>query len=204
MNCVPTEGFRLPARKPRLPKPRTAGRRFGGGTGAPASGISQSSTCICLPAEASAQAGAFLSSLKKSLFQQPLIDAESKVNPVRNSSETLNPAGIILKSNPAAEQQGIISNGVNTLETGMTFPRRFPECGFGYSFPFFCKNAVSKSIGRGRITVEFFLAAKTNICRFPALPWLLDIHQTEWSYPKTACLPAVDRRFEKGALYSPM
>jgi hypothetical protein len=35
------------------------------------------------------------------------------VNPVRNSSGELNPAGIILKSNPAAEQRGIISNGVN-------------------------------------------------------------------------------------------
>jgi len=46
------------------------------------------------------------------------------VNPVRNSSGALNPAlrggapygaepGIILKSNPAAEQRGIISNGVN-------------------------------------------------------------------------------------------
>jgi hypothetical protein len=35
-----------------------------------------------------------------------------KVNPVRNSSGALNPAGIILKSNPAAEQWGIISNGV--------------------------------------------------------------------------------------------
>jgi hypothetical protein len=32
-------------------------------SGAPANGISQSSTCICLPAEASAQAGAFLSIL---------------------------------------------------------------------------------------------------------------------------------------------
>jgi len=46
-----------------------------------------------------------------------------RVNPVRNSSETLNPAGIILKSNPAAEQQGIISNGVNALETGITYPK---------------------------------------------------------------------------------
>jgi len=35
-----------------------------------------------------------------------------EVNPVRNSSGALNPAGIILKSNPAAEQRGIISNGV--------------------------------------------------------------------------------------------
>ena len=48
-----------------------------------------------------------------------------KVNPVRNSSEALNPAlrggtpygaepGIILKSNPVAEQRSIISNGVNS------------------------------------------------------------------------------------------
>jgi hypothetical protein len=35
------------------------------------------------------------------------------VNPVRNSSEALNPAEIFIKSNPAAEQWGIISNGVN-------------------------------------------------------------------------------------------
>jgi len=32
------------------------------------------------------------------------------------------------------------------------------EYGLGYSFSFFCKNAVSKSIGRGRIIVEFFSA----------------------------------------------
>jgi len=37
------------------------------------------------------------------------------VNPVRNSSEALNPAGIFIKSNPAAEQWGIISNGVNVF-----------------------------------------------------------------------------------------
>jgi len=35
-----------------------------------------------------------------------------KVNPVRNSSGALYTAGMILKSNPAAEQRGIISNGV--------------------------------------------------------------------------------------------
>ncbi len=40
------------------------------------------------------------------------------INPVRNSSGALNPAGIILKPNPAAEQQGIISNGVNSKEGG--------------------------------------------------------------------------------------
>jgi hypothetical protein len=43
--------------------------------------------------------------------REPLSNDE--VNPVRNSSGALNPAGIILKCNPAAEQRGIISNGVN-------------------------------------------------------------------------------------------
>jgi alkylation response protein AidB-like acyl-CoA dehydrogenase len=37
------------------------------------------------------------------------------VNPVRNSSGALKPAGIILKCNPATEQRGIISNGVNAF-----------------------------------------------------------------------------------------
>ena len=53
---------------------------------------------------------------------------QEKVNPVRNSSGALNPAGIILKSNPAAEQRGIISNGVkrvvldtNVLVSGLLF-----------------------------------------------------------------------------------
>jgi hypothetical protein len=40
------------------------------------------------------------------------MDHPIKVNPVRNSSGALNPAGIILKSNTVAEQRGIISNGV--------------------------------------------------------------------------------------------
>ncbi len=54
----------------------------------------------------------------------------SKVNPVRNSSGALaalsrgrsglNPAGIILRSDPAAEQRGIISNGVKGYEKGAT------------------------------------------------------------------------------------
>jgi hypothetical protein len=35
-----------------------------------------------------------------------------EVNPVRNSSKTLKSAAIIIKPNPAAEQRGIISNGV--------------------------------------------------------------------------------------------
>jgi hypothetical protein len=34
------------------------------------------------------------------------------MNPVRNSSGALNPAGIILELNPTAKQWGIISNGV--------------------------------------------------------------------------------------------
>jgi len=44
-------------------------------------------------------------------IKSPLLE----VNPVRNSSGALNPSGIILKSNPAAEQWGIISNGVKNL-----------------------------------------------------------------------------------------
>jgi ABC-type Fe3+/spermidine/putrescine transport system ATPase subunit len=47
------------------------------------------------------------------------------VNPVRNSSGALNPAGIILKSNPAAEQRGIISNGVNGLQ--FSVPMNLPQ-----------------------------------------------------------------------------
>ena len=58
---------------------------------------------------------------------QGLLGAESGgVNPVRNSSGALNPAGIILKSNPAiggtVEQQGIISNGVNIVYLRLKSP----------------------------------------------------------------------------------
>jgi hypothetical protein len=45
-------------------------------------------------------------------INERLLNEANRVNPVRNSSGALNPAGIILKSNPAAEQRGIISNGV--------------------------------------------------------------------------------------------
>jgi len=38
-----------------------------------------------------------------------------EVNPVRNSSGALNPAGIIIKPDSAAQQRGIISNGVNII-----------------------------------------------------------------------------------------
>ncbi|MDI7260347.1 MAG: hypothetical protein QME90_10555 [Thermodesulfobacteriota bacterium] len=41
---------------------------------------------------------------------------DENVNPVRNSSGALNPAGIILKYNPTAEQRGIISNGVKLTD----------------------------------------------------------------------------------------
>jgi len=41
--------------------------------------------------------------------------SESEVNPVRNSIGALNPAEIVLKCNPTAEQRGIISNGVNKI-----------------------------------------------------------------------------------------
>jgi len=39
----------------------------------------------------------------------------NSVNPVRNSSGALNPAGIILGLNPVAKQRGIISNGVKEV-----------------------------------------------------------------------------------------
>jgi hypothetical protein len=46
------------------------------------------------------------------LLEEFLRNVSRRVNPVRNSSRALNPSGIILKSDPAAEQRGIISNGV--------------------------------------------------------------------------------------------
>jgi len=39
-------------------------------------------------------------------------EAERQINPVRNSSEALIHGGIVSKSTPTAEQQGIVSNGV--------------------------------------------------------------------------------------------
>jgi hypothetical protein len=45
-------------------------------------------------------------------INQRLLDEAKRVNPVRNSSRALNPAGIIVKSNPVTEQRGVISNGV--------------------------------------------------------------------------------------------
>jgi hypothetical protein len=44
-----------------------------------------------------------------------ILDLMDKVNPVRNSSRALNPVGIVPKCNPAAEQRGIISNGVKEV-----------------------------------------------------------------------------------------
>jgi len=44
-----------------------------------------------------------------------------RVNPVRNSGGALNPAGIVLKCNPAAEQRSIISNGVKPHGTSTCF-----------------------------------------------------------------------------------
>jgi len=51
-------------------------------------------------------------SLKRGV--NPVRNSSGALNPVRDLSlNGINPAGIILKSNPAAEQRGIISNGVN-------------------------------------------------------------------------------------------
>jgi phosphate transport system ATP-binding protein len=43
------------------------------------------------------------------------------VNPVRNSGGALNPAANLLKPNPAAEQRGIISDGVKMETRGLNF-----------------------------------------------------------------------------------
>jgi len=48
--------------------------------------------------------------------KQVLTIPPQRENPVRNSSGALNPPGIIVKSNPAIEQRGIISNGVKKVE----------------------------------------------------------------------------------------
>ena len=46
---------------------------------------------------------------------EQLLSTYEGVNPVRNSREPLTPTGITLKSTPAEEQRGIISNGVKIL-----------------------------------------------------------------------------------------
>jgi len=88
------------------------------------------------------------------LVRIPLQDIDKKriflayrVNPVRNSSGALaalsrrrsglNPAGIVLKCNPAAEHRSIISNGVNgkTLPQKHGFPLRLVyEDSYGYDW----------------------------------------------------------------------
>jgi purine-binding chemotaxis protein CheW len=63
--------------------------------------------------------------LRKRLHAQPKEDEPNKriiickVNPVRNSSGASTPSGINVKSKPAAEQRGIISNGVNQFIVGL-------------------------------------------------------------------------------------
>jgi hypothetical protein len=60
-----------------------------------------------------------------------------EVNPVRNSSGPLNPAGIIIKPNSAAQQRGIISNGVNIISywvLGSTRCRPVRDTCFALSF----------------------------------------------------------------------
>jgi electron transfer flavoprotein beta subunit len=54
-------------------------------------------------------------------------DGKGRVSPVRNSSGGLNPTGIILKPNPAAEQRGILSNG---MRSGSVIVRRNIEDGY--------------------------------------------------------------------------
>jgi hypothetical protein len=62
-----------------------------------------------------------IKSLENIIFSRPIHSKgkrrKGRIHPARNSSGASNPAETILKSNPAAEQQDIISNGVNkTLE----------------------------------------------------------------------------------------
>ncbi len=53
-----------------------------------------------------------MSRAMEKVSRQIILDLQAAVNPVRNSSGALNPAGVIIKPNPATEQRGIISNGV--------------------------------------------------------------------------------------------
>ena len=53
-----------------------------------------------------------MSRAMEKISRQIILDLQDAVDPVRISSGALNPAGIIIKPNPAAEQRGVISNGV--------------------------------------------------------------------------------------------
>ena len=56
------------------------------------------------------------------------LQRKAEVNPVRNSSGALDPAGIILKCNPAAEQGGIISNGVKRSQSQSYMEENLERC----------------------------------------------------------------------------
>jgi len=56
--------------------------------------------------------------------------------------------------------EGIIPSNATS---GLTSPGESLDA-LSYSFSFFCRNAVSKSIGRGKIMVEFFsVATSVNV-----------------------------------------
>jgi glycosyltransferase involved in cell wall biosynthesis len=73
------------------------------------------------------------------------LDRIPNVNPVRNSSGALNPAGIILKSNPAAEQRGIISNGVKVMPNQTDMKPVYEETKV-LLFPSFWEEASGRTI----------------------------------------------------------
>jgi len=80
----------------------------------------------------------------KNLYKAEILGREKSfqrvilgVNPVRNSSGALNPTGIILKSNPAAEQRGIISNGVNGLQVSVPMGLSQEKFGVGMEVDLF-------------------------------------------------------------------
>ena len=85
-----------------------------------------------------------------------------KVNPVRNSSRStqrfstggvLNPAGIVLKINPAVEQRGIISNGVKFLTVVFLFILTFSVNAWAQSLQDYIKQ------GQQRYNVSDFRGA---------------------------------------------
>jgi hypothetical protein len=79
--------------------------------------------------------------LKDEGINERLLDEANRINPIRNSSccdskpsGALNPAGIILKSNPAAEQRGIISNGVKKFIPYYYIPETMKPIPLGNGF----------------------------------------------------------------------
>jgi heptosyltransferase-1 len=85
-----------------------------------------------------------------------------EVNPVRNANGSLNPAGIIVKSTSAAEQRGIISNGVNHFSPKLHIPEEDKD----YIESFF--NTLSMPIKRPFVAIHPGTSQKTIYKRWMA------------------------------------